>query len=74
MRRILIPVIGFSTLALLAQAPAPAPAPAPKPAAFEMPKPGPEMDKLKPASAHHDLTGEPPACRSMHLSGIAAED
>ncbi|HET6329415.1 MAG TPA: DUF1579 family protein [Holophagaceae bacterium] len=51
MRRTLVTAFGFSALALFAQQPAPAPAaaaPSPKPAAFEMPKPGPEMDKLKP--------------------------
>ncbi|HZU52534.1 MAG TPA: DUF1579 family protein [Holophagaceae bacterium] len=47
MRRVLAPLLAFSSLALFGQQPAPAPAPAAKPA-FEMPKPGPEMAKLQP--------------------------
>ena len=48
MRRALIPALGFSALSLLAQQPAPAPAAKPAKAAMEMPKPGPEMDRLAP--------------------------
>lgn len=47
MRRASAPLLALSSLALLAQQPAPAPAPATKPA-FEMPKPGLEMERLKP--------------------------
>ena len=32
------------------------------------------FNPAQPTSAHHDLTGEPPARRSMHLSGITAEE
>lgn len=78
MRRAILPVIGFSALTLFAQAPATAPAAAPsaKPAAFEMPKPGPEMDKLKPlmgsfrVDEHHEVGFEGPAGVSSGFSHV----
>lgn len=78
MRRTLIAALGFSALALAAQQPAAAPAaPAPKPAAFEMPKPGPEMDKLKPfvgsfrVDQHIEATSMNPASLSSGFSHVA---
>ena len=77
MRRIAIPVLALSTLALCAQAPAPAAAPAAKPAAFEMPKPGPEMDKLQPlvgsfrVDEHHEASAMGPAGLSSGFSHVS---
>jgi hypothetical protein len=77
MRRIAIPVLALSTLALCAQAPAPAAAPAAKPAAFEMPKPGPEMEKLQPlvgsfrVDEHHEASSMGPAGLSSGFSHVS---
>ncbi len=81
MRHALIAALSFSAFALVAQQPAAAPVAAPtaKPAApkMEMPKPGPEMDKLKGFAGsfrvdeHHEAGFMGPASLSSGFSHVS---